>query len=58
VDGGDKPGHEGKEHSELVIASVSEAIQRFVLSVECFVAFAPRNDGNNICVSAMQSRVH
>jgi hypothetical protein len=32
VDGGDKPGHEGKEHSELVIASVSEAIQRFVLS--------------------------
>jgi hypothetical protein len=28
-----------------VIASVSEAIQNYWKTLDCFVAFAPRNDG-------------
>jgi hypothetical protein len=30
----------------IVIASVSEAIQSRELELDCFVAFAPRNDGS------------
>jgi hypothetical protein len=42
VDARDERGHDGGANS--VIASVSETIQGYRKGLDCFVAFAPRND--------------